>query len=55
MAHVNIEVYVGITNIKYINGYVYRGENLIILRMRDEGSRIVFYVAAQNIGPNEAH
>jgi hypothetical protein len=50
-----VEVYGGITAIKYIHGYIYKGEGTITLHMRDEGSKIESYVAACSIGSNEAY
>ncbi len=54
-AHINVEICGGITTIKYIYGYIYKGEGTITLHMRDERSKIESYVAARYIGPNEAH
>jgi hypothetical protein len=54
-AHINVEVCGGITAIKCIHGYIYKGEGTITLHMRDEHSKTESYVAARYIGPNEAH
>jgi hypothetical protein len=54
-AHINVEVCGGITAIKYIHGYIYKGEGTFTLYKRDERSEIESYVAARYIGPNEAH
>jgi hypothetical protein len=54
-AHINVEVCGGITAIKYIHGYIYKGEGTITLHLRNKQSEIESYVAARYNGPNEAH
>ncbi len=52
IAHINIEVCGGITAIKYIHGYIYKGDKTNMLYMRDEHSEIESYVTACYISPN---
>ncbi len=54
-AHINVEVCGGITAIKYIHGYISKGEGTMTLQLRNEQNEIESYVAAHYIGPNEAH
>ena len=53
-AHINIEVCASVQAIKYINKYIYKGDDYITVQLLDDNNKISKYLYGRYIGPTEA-
>ena len=53
-AYINIEVYISVQAIKYINKYIYKGDDYITVQLSDNNNEISKYLHGRYIGPTEA-
>ena len=53
-AYINIKVYASIKAIKYINKYIYKGDNRITIQLLDDNNKISKYLYSRYISPIEA-
>jgi len=53
-AYINIKVYVSIKAIKYINKYIYKGDDCITVQILNNNNKINKYLYSKYIGPTEA-
>ena len=53
-AYINIKVCASIQAIKYINKYIYKGDNRITVQLLDNNNKISKYLYSRYIGPIEA-
>ena len=53
-AYINVEVYASIKAVKYINKYIYKGNDRITVQLLDNNNEINKYLYGRYIGPTEA-
>ena len=53
-AHINVEVCASVQAIKYINKYIYKGDNCTTIQLLDNNNKISKYLYSRYIGPTKA-
>jgi hypothetical protein len=53
-AYINVKVCASIKAIKYINKYIYKGNDRITVQLLDNNDKISKYLYGRYIGPTEA-
>ena len=53
-AYINIKVYASIQAVKYINKYIYKGNDRITVQLLDDNNEINNYLYGRYIGPIKA-
>jgi hypothetical protein len=53
-AYINVEVCVSVQAIKYINKYIYKGDDCITVQLLDNNDEISKYFYGRYIGPTKA-